>query len=283
MSTIQQAEKADAFRALHSAAKPLLLPNVWDVASARIIEEEGFPAIATSSAGIAFAQGFADGQKIHPDRMIASIAQIAQAVNVPVSGDVEAGYGTTADDAARTARNVIHAGAIGMNLEDATGDAMHPLADLALQLEKIRAIRATAQKLGVPLVLNARTDVYLLQVGDAAKRYDEALRRLKSFRDAGADCVFIPGLQDAPTIGRLVADLACPVNILAGPGSPSVSELTALGVKRISLGSGPMRATLGLLRRLAEEVKTHGTYSAMDGALSYAEMNEIMSSNSKDV
>jgi 2-methylisocitrate lyase-like PEP mutase family enzyme len=280
MSNLEQAKKADAFRALHMAAKPLLLPNVWDVASARIVEAAGFPAIATSSAGIAFAQGFPDGQKIPPDRMIASIAQIVQAVKVPVSADVEAGYGSTPDDAARTAYNVIQAGAIGMNLEDATGDALHPLADLALQLEKIRAIRATVEELGVPLVLNARTDVYLLQVGDAAKRYDETLRRLQSFRDAGADCVFVPGLQDTATIGRMVADLRCPVNILAGPGSPSVTELTALGVKRISLGSGPMRATLGLLRRLADELKTRGTYSALEGAPSYAEMNGIMSSNS---
>ena len=128
-------------------------------------------------------------------------------------------------------------------------------------------------------MLNARTDVYLLQVGDPAKRYDEAVRRLTAFRDAGADCAFVPGLRDAATIRRLVADLRCPVNVLAVPGSPSVAELAALGVRRISLGSGPMRATLGLLRRLAKELKTLGSYTTMEGAPSHAEMNELMKSN----
>jgi 2-methylisocitrate lyase-like PEP mutase family enzyme len=281
MSNLEEKKKADALHALHSATKPLLLPNVWDTASARIVEEAGFPAIATSSAGMAFAHGFADGEKIPAERMIAAIAEITGAVKVPVTADVEAGYGKTAESAAQTARSVIQAGAVGMNFEDATGDARQPLADLTLQLERIRAICEVAEKLRVPLVLNARTDVYLLQVGDPAKRYDETLRRTRAFREAGADCIFVPGLRDAQTIGRLVADLRCAVNILAGPGSPSVEELTALGVKRISLGSGPMRSTLGHLRRLAEELKTRGTYTAMDGAPSYADVNELMSSNQK--
>lgn len=281
MSNLEQTKKAEAFKALHSGPAPLLLANVWDVASARIIEQAGFPAVATSSAGVAFAHGFPDGEKISADRMIAAIAEIAAAVNVPVTADVEAGYGNAPDSAARTAREVIKAGAVGMNFEDATGDAARPLADLALQLERIHAIRETANRLGVPLVLNARTDVYLLQVGDPEKRYDETLRRALAFRDAGADCIFVPGLRDAHTIGRLVADLQCPVNILAGPGSPSVEELTSLSVKRISLGSSPMRATLGLLRRLGEELKTRGTYTTMDGAPSHAEVNELMSLSQK--
>ena len=275
---LEQKRKAEAFRAMHYGANPLLLVNVWDIASARIIEEAGFPAIATTSAGIAFARGFPDGQKIHPDLMMCAIAQIAEAVSVPVTADVEAGYGHAPECAARTAHDVIFGGAVGMNFEDSTGDPERPLADLSLQLERIRSIQETAIKFDLSLVLNARTDVYLLQVGEAAKRYDETLRRLQAFRDAGADCVFAPGLRDAQTIGRLVTDLNCPVNILAVPGSPSVAELAALGVKRISLGSGPMRASLGLLRRLAEEVKTQGTYLAMNGAPSHAEMNELMKS-----
>ncbi len=281
MSNPDLTKKAKTFRSMHSEGPVLLLANVWDVACARIVEEAGFPALATTSAGIAFAQGFPDGQKIPPKRMIAAVAGIAGAVNVPVTADVEGGYGNKPEDAARTASGVIHAGAVGMNFEDATGDPGHPLADLPLQLEKIRAIRETAEKLGIPLVLNARTDVYLLQVGDPAKRYDETVRRLQAFRDAGADCVFVPGVRDAATIGRLVADLRCPVNVLAVPGSPSVAELAALGVRRISLGSGPMRATLGMLRRLAQELRTSGTYSAMEGAPSHAEMNAIMNSNRK--
>jgi 2-methylisocitrate lyase-like PEP mutase family enzyme len=164
-----------------------------------------------------------------------------------------------------------------MNFEDATGDADHPLTELPLQLERIHAIREVAENKSVPLVLNARTDVYLLQIGDQATRYDEAVRRLAAYRDAGADCVFAPGLRDSRTIGRLVSDLNCPVNILAGPGSPSVAELGVLGVKRISLGSGPMRASLGFLRRLAEDVKTSGTYKLIEGAPSHAEMNKLMS------
>lgn len=277
----EQKKKAEVFRTMHTGKGALLLPNVWDVASARIIEDAGFPAIATTSAGIAFAQGFPDGQKIPGERMIAAIAQIASAVHVSVTADVEAAYGQRPEDAARTARNVIEAGAVGMNFEDGTGDADHPLTELELQLERIRAIRETADSLGIPLVLNARTDVYLAQVGDPAGRFDHAVQRLSAFRKAGADCVFVPGVRDAATIGRIVTDLRCPVNVLAVLGAPTISELAALGVKRISLGSGPMRASLGLLRRLAEEVKTAGTYKLLEGAPTHAEMNQLMSVNRK--
>lgn len=273
-SKLQQ--KAEAFRRLHIEGDVLLLPNVWDVASARIVEEAGFPAIATSSAGVAFAQGFPDGQKIPPERMLAVIADIASAVDVPVTADVEAGYGGKPEHAASTARQVIAAGAVGMNFEDATGDASHPLFDLELQVERIRAIRQAADSLGVPLVLNARTDVYLLQIGEAGTRYDEALRRMSAFRDAGADCVFVPGLVDLSIIATFVADLRCPVNVLAVPGAPSVPELRQAGVRRISLGSGPMRAAMGVLRRIAEELKTSGKYSGLSDAPSHAEMNKLM-------
>jgi 2-methylisocitrate lyase-like PEP mutase family enzyme len=274
---VEQRQKAETLRALHSDSSPLVLVNVWDVASALIIEEVGFAAIATTSAGIAFSKGYPDGQKIHPDAMMAEVARIAEAVKVPVTADAEAGYGDSPDHAARTARLVIQAGAVGMNFEDATGRSDQPLMDQSLQVERIHAIREAATKLGVPLVLNARTDVYLLQVGSPAKRYDEAVKRLGAYRDAGADCVFLPGVRDLPTIARVVSDLGCPVNILAGPGSPSITELTAAGVKRISLGSGPMRATLGLLRRLAQEVNAQGTYSLMDSSPSHAEINQLMS------
>ncbi len=277
----QQTKKASAFRAMHSGKEILLLPNVWDVASARIVEEVGFGAIATTSAGIAFSLGYPDGQKISREEMMAAVARIARSVRVPVTADVEAGYGNTPEDAARTAQGVIEAGAVGLNLEDAASDPGTPLIELPLQLEKIRAVREAAASLKVPLVLNARTDVYLLQVGDPAKRYDEAVRRLRAFRDAGADCVFLPGVRDAATIGRLVSDLQCPVNILAGPGSPSVPELQKLGVARVSLGSGPMRATLGLLRRLAEELRKAGTYSAMDGAPPHDEINRVLEEGRK--
>jgi len=271
-----QQNQAKRFRALHSGREILLLPNVWDVASARLIEDSAYKAIATTSAGIAFSLGYPDGQEISREEMFESIARIVRAVKVPLSADVEAGYGDKPEDAALTARAVVEAGAVGMNLEDATGDPARPLVDLPLQLEKIRAVRETAGELNVPLVLNARTDIYLLQVGGADKRYDEALHRLKAFRDAGADCLFLPGVRDAETIRRMVADLGFPLNILAGPGSPSVPELRKLGVARVSLGSWPMRAAMGVLRGIADELKSTGTYRAMEGAPSHAEMNRLL-------
>ncbi len=270
-----QQNQATIFRALHSGPEILVLPNVWDVASARLVEDSGYQAIATTSAGIAFSLGYPDGQKISREEMLASIARIVRAVKVPVSADVEAGYGDKPEDAALTARAVVEAGAVGVNLEDATGDPERPLVDLPLQLEKIQTVMETARELNVPLVLNARTDLYLLEVGDADKRYDEALERLQAFRDAGADCAFLPGVRDRETIRRMVADLGFPLNILAGPGSPSVPELHKLGVARVSLGSGPMRAAMGVLRRLADELKTRGTYAAMEGAPSHPEMNRL--------
>jgi 2-methylisocitrate lyase-like PEP mutase family enzyme len=278
---IPQQKKAEVFRAMHVGEAPVLLANVWDVASARIVEDTGLAAIATTSAGIAFALGYPDGQKISAEEMFAAIRRIVDSVNVPVTADVEAGYGQRPEDVGQTAANVIAAGAIGMNFEDATGDPSHPLTDLPLQLERIHTIREAAAKLAVPLVLNARTDVYLLQVGQPGKRYDEVVRRLAAYRDSGADCVFAPGVRDAETIMRLVADMKCPVNILAVPGSPSVSELTQLGVKRISLGSGPMRSAIGQLRRVAMELLTSGTYHQMEGAPSHAEMNQLMNENRK--
>ena len=208
--------------------------------------------------------------------MLSQIARIARAVNVPATADVEGGYGARPEDAAQTARDVIAAGAVGLNLEDATGDPDHPLADLALQVEKIKAIIAAGKSANVRLVLNARTDVYLAQVGAPESRYAEALRRLTAFRDAGADCLFAPGIRDCETINRLVGDLNFPLNILAIPGSPSVPELQKLGVARVSVGSGPMRATLGLVQRFAQEFKDRGTYGALENAPPYDEVNRIM-------
>ena len=276
MQTSQQAANALIFRQMHTGDHILLLPNIWDVASARIVEQAGFSAIATSSAGVAFALGYPDGQKIPAQEMLSVVARIAKAVQVPVTADVESGYGDRPEDAARTARDVIAAGAVGMNLEDATHSADSPLRDPQLQVEMIRAVREAAKESGVPLVLNARTDVFLLEVGEPAARYDEAIRRLRAYHDAGADCLFLPGVQDAATIARAVADLNFPLNILVGPGSPTIPELRKLGVARVSLGSSPMRAALGVMRRIAEEVKQSGTYSALEDSPTFAEMNRLM-------
>ena len=276
MTIDEQKSKANAFRAMHRAEKILVLPNAWDVASARVFEESGFGAIATTSAGVAFSLGYPDGQKITREEMLARIGRIARGVKVPVTADVEAGYGLRPEDAARTAADVITAGGVGMNLEDATGDPAQPLVDLPAQVERIRAVKMAALKTGVLLVVNARTDVYLAKVGDESARYDEALRRLIAYRDAGADCVFLPGVADRETIDRIVRDTQCPVNVLVGPGSPSISELHALGVARVTIGSTAMRATLGLVKNIAEELKTTGTYRSLEGDISYADVNRML-------
>jgi 2-methylisocitrate lyase-like PEP mutase family enzyme len=276
MDISEQVTKAQNLRAMHGGREMLLLPNAWDVASARMVEDAGYGAVATTSAGIAFALGYLDGQRIPRQEMMDVVARIARAVKVPVTADVESGYGSTPEDAKRTASAVIEAGAVGMNLEDAPGESGNPLAEVSAQLEKIRAVREAAAGTGVPLVLNARTDVYLLQVGEASGRYDETVRRLSAYRDAGADCVFAPGLRDIATIARLAADVKCPLNILAGPGSPSVAELRALGVARVSLGSGPMRAAMGTLRSIVQELKTSGTYERLKDAPTHADMNQLM-------
>jgi 2-methylisocitrate lyase-like PEP mutase family enzyme len=275
MSQSPQSQKAEAFRQLHHGPKLLLLINAWDVASSRILEAAGVSAIATTSAGIASSLGYPDGEQISRLEMLEVVARIAKAVQLPVTADAEAGYGFTPEDAARTAREVIASGAVGMNFEDSTGDQGRPLLDMTLQVERITAIRQAAKEAGVPLVLNARTDPYLLPAfpGD---RYAETARRLAAYRDAGADCVFAPGLRDLKAISRLVSELKCPLNILAGPGSPSLQEFQQAGVARVSLGSAPMRATLGLLQRMAKELASTGTYQTLEGAPTHSEVNRLM-------
>jgi 2-methylisocitrate lyase-like PEP mutase family enzyme len=274
MTNANQAAKANLFRDLHRGPKILVLPNAWDVASARILENAGVAAIATTSAGVAFTLGYPDGQKISREEMLAAVGRIAAKVKIPVTADIEAGYGNRPEDAALTARAVIEAGAVGLNLEDGADDGR--LVDLPLQLEKITAVRESSRKMAVPLVLNARTDVYLRGVGKPEARFGEAVKRLIAFREAGADCLFAPGVRELEIISRLVHELQHPVNILAGPGSPSIPELQKIGVARVSLGSSTMRATLGLVQRIANELQTTGTYKALEGAPSHAEVNKLL-------
>jgi len=272
-----QAEKAERFRKMHGGPRILALPNAWDVASARILEEARYPAIATSSAGIAFSLGHPDGQRVSRDQMLEVVGQISHAVRVPVTADMEAGYGTTVKDMEETAKAVIAAGAIGMNLEDVTADDESSHVDLAMQVEKIRAIRDTAASLGVPLVLNARTDTYLKPIGEAATRFERTVERLRAYRKAGADCVFAPGVSDRDTIVELVKAIAAPLNILISSGCPSLAELEEMGVARVSAGSAVMRATLGLVRRIGKELMETGTYDSLfDGAIPFADLNRMM-------
>jgi 2-methylisocitrate lyase-like PEP mutase family enzyme len=266
-----QNEKAELFRSLHHGPEILVLLNAWDCASARIFEQAGFPAIATTSAGIAFSLGYSDGQRISRDLMLATVARICAAVPLPVTADLESGYG----DVVETTAGLIVAGAVGLNLEDMDHES-HGLAPIAEQIEKITTVRRTAARLRVNVVINARTDVFLAQIGEPSTRFDRACERLQAYIGAGADCVFLPGLADENTIRRVVETLKFPLNILAGANLPTIPRLRELGVARVSVGSGIMRATLGLTRRIAQELKQSGTYTALlEGTMPFAEANAI--------
>ncbi len=279
MGTHPRYERAEKLRALHDGPRLLLLPNAWDVASARVYERAGFAALATTSAGIAFSIGYADGERIGRKRMLEVVARIAGGVDLPVTADVEGGYGSRPEDAADTARAVIEAGAAGMNLEDWTGEGGGALVDAALHAEKIRAVREAGASAGVPLVINARTDVFRAREVPQEKRIAEAVRRASLYRDAGADCIFTPFVSDRDTIAGLAHEVPGPLNILAGPGVPPLAELERLGVRRVTLGSGPMRATLGYLMRIASELLESGTYgSLVEGAIPYADLQSWFSS-----
>jgi 2-methylisocitrate lyase-like PEP mutase family enzyme len=270
------ADKAELLRNLHRSPPILVLPNAWDAASARLIEAEGFPAVATTSAGVAATLGYPDGGVVPWREMIEAIARIARAVKVPVTADVEHAYGATPDAVADIIVRVIAAGAVGINLEDVLPGTAE-LEPLKLQTDKIGAIVKAATTAGVRVVINARTDVFLASIGAPEARLGVAIERGRAFLDAGADCVFVPGVRDADTIRELVRGIGGPVNILATKGAPSIPELQALGVTRVSLGSGPMRAAMGLLRDIARELKSSGTYkTATDRAMTYAEVNDLM-------
>jgi 2-methylisocitrate lyase-like PEP mutase family enzyme len=281
MDVRAQAERADRFRKLHHGPRILALPNAWDAASARILEEAGYPAIATSSAAVAFSLGYPDGQRISRDEMLEAVARITRGVRVPVTADMESGYGTTVKEIMETAKAVIAAGVIGMNLEDVTGDDESSHVDLPLQVEKIRAIKEAALSAGVPIVLNARTDIYLMPIGEATTRFERTVERLRAYRQAGADCVFAPGVSDRDTIARLVKEVGAPLNILISAGCPSLAELEKIGVARVSAGSAVMRATLGLVRRIGKELKEAGTYDSLfAGAIPFADLNRMMARQS---
>jgi len=267
-------EKAETLRRLHQGPRILVLANAWDVASARLVEAAGFPAIASSSAGVAFALGYPDGQRISRVEMLDMVRRIARAVAVPVSADVEAGYGTTSEAAAQTARGVLEAGAVGMNLED-TGDGR--LLPLEVQVDRIRAARAVAEAAGVPLVINGRTDVFEMREIPERERVAEAVRRANAYLRAGADCAFVPFVADREIIARLAREIDGPLNVLGTPDTPPVAELERLGVRRVSVGGGLARAAYGRARRLATEIKETGTFQRLrEETISYAEMQRLL-------
>jgi 2-methylisocitrate lyase-like PEP mutase family enzyme len=277
MTKNTQVQMAREFLELHRGPQILVLPNAWDVSSARIFEDAGFTAMGTTSAGVANSFGYPDGQKIPRDEMLAVVRRIAEAVEVPVTADVEAGYGSTPEEVADTTREVIAAGAVGMNLEDGVEGRPDLLADVGRQKEIVRAVLEVAGRAGVPFVLNARTDIFLHGVGPVETRLARTIERLNAYHAAGAQSLFAPGVKDKETIAQLARGVAGPLNILATAGTPPVAELQQLGVARVSVGSGPMRAMLGLLGRMAHQLREEGAFTLMtDGALPYADTNRLV-------
>ncbi|MFC9264073.1 isocitrate lyase/phosphoenolpyruvate mutase family protein [Streptomyces hydrogenans] len=257
------------FRSLHTPARPLALANVWDVAGARIMEAAGAPAIATTSAGVAWTLGAPDGDRISRDLALDAVARIAAAVTVPVSADIEGGHGETPAAVADTVTRVLEAGAVGVNIEDGT----RPPSTLTARLE---AVRASAERAGADLFVNARVDTYLLALGDPATRLRDTLERARSYVDAGADGIFVPGVTDPGLIATLAEALTVPLNVLAAPGTPSVKELGALGVARVSLGSGIAQAAYAVARRTARELYGAGTYDSLRQDLDYTHLNDLL-------
>lgn len=269
---------ATAFRALHTPGTPLVLPNAWDLASARVVESAGAAAVATTSAGLAWALGAADGDRLTRDRALAPVAALTAAVDVPVTADIESGYAEDAAGVADTVRAVLAAGAVGVNIEDAPHGAAEPLRPLAEQAERIAAARGAADAAGVPLFVNARIDTYLRGVGDDPDaRLALTLERAAAFLAAGADGVFVPGAVAPDTVKALVEGVDGPLNVMVGPGAPTVAELAGLGVARVSVGSGIAQAVHALVRGAARELLTEGTYGALAGGLDYGELNGLFS------
>lgn len=268
--------KAERFLALHSGPDLLVLANAWDVASAAIVAAAGFPAIATTSAGVAFSLGYPDGERISRDEMLAVVRRIAAAVELPVTADMEAGYGRKPERVAETLRLTIEAGAVGANIEDSTPGPSHSLLDLSLAVERIRAAREAADRAGIAFVVNARTDPYMGPGEKGSAAFDEAVKRGNAYRAAGARSIFVPGISDAEIIARLVKAIDGPLNVLAGPNSPPLATLKSLGVKRVSIGGSLARATLALIRRAAEELRGPGTYGYAQDAIPHTEMNRLL-------
>jgi 2-methylisocitrate lyase-like PEP mutase family enzyme len=258
-------DKAAALLALHTG-RGFVLPNAWDAGSARILEQVGFPAIATTSAGIAWSCGVPDGGAIDRDTMLEHVGRIVGAVSVPVTADLEAGYGDTADDVGTTVARAVELGAVGANLEDVGEDGLFGIDEAA---DRIAAARAAAPS--GTFVLNARTDTYF--AGVAGDVFAETVERAVRYLDAGADCVFVPGVVDGDTIRRLAAAIPGPLNVVAGLANTiDAPTLFSLGVKRISLGGSLARAALSMVERAARELLDSGTLGFLDGAIGYAEL-----------
>jgi 2-methylisocitrate lyase-like PEP mutase family enzyme len=267
-------ERATRFRALHDPAAPLALANVWDAAGARIVAATGASAIATTSAGVAWGLGAADGDQVSRDAMLEQLARIVAASgDLPVTADIETGFGTTPADVADTIARVLDTGAVGVNIEDALpgpGASDDPLRPVVEQAERLAAARAAAYRAGIPLYINARVDVFLRGVGAESGRLEATIDRAGAYLEAGASGLFILGVRDAETIAALAAGIDAPVNV--GGGGLSIAELGRLGVARVSLGAETALAAYGALDRMARELLGESPGSALD----YSTLNGLM-------
>jgi 2-methylisocitrate lyase-like PEP mutase family enzyme len=266
--------RARLLRKLHER-RPLVLPNAWDPASAALIAGVGAPAIATTSGGVAWSVGRPDGEGLSRDEMVEAVRRIVAAVDVPVTADIEGGYGSDPEAVASAVRAIVEAGAVGVNIEDSrASDSL--LYGPEEQRRRLLAAREAATATGLPdLVINARTDVYLLHVGDPAGRLDDVLNRADTYAKAGADILFVPGLLDLTTLESLVSAAPLPINVMAGPGGPTIAELGAVGVRRVTVGTGIAQAAYAVARQTAQELLGTGTYAALEPTVSYPELNAL--------
>ncbi|WOH83178.1 isocitrate lyase/phosphoenolpyruvate mutase family protein [Bradyrhizobium sp. BEA-2-5] len=261
MDATTQQHYAEAFHLLHKRGDPLVLFNAWDVATAKAIAKTS-PAVATSSGAVAAALGYADGENAPLDIVESLVSRMTASVPVPVSIDLEAGYGDTPDAAAHSAARILKAGAIGINIEDGLVGGKRQLVAPEQHAAKIRAVRDAAQKLGVHLFINARTDPFLLKFGSPEQCLNEAARRAKVYADAGADGIFVPGLTELALIERFVQLTPLPVNIMVTQGVPEIGELARAGVRRVSLGPWPMMAAMRVIGQAAAAFATSKQYGA---------------------
>jgi len=240
-----------------------------------VFEDAGFPAIATSSAGLLVSLGYPDGEVIGRDEFVSAVGRIARVLSVPLSADIVAGFGKTTKEVLMTVKAILKTGAVGINIEDFT-HATKKLYPIERQVENVKAIRKLGETKGIPLVINARTDALRFAEGDEGERFKEAVRRATAYRDAGADCVYPMGLTDQASIAAFVLALDFPVNVMVRKGLPEISELERLGVARVSFGPSPSYAAMGLLKRAAKEVLEKGTYENLtEGAITFDELNAL--------
>jgi 2-methylisocitrate lyase-like PEP mutase family enzyme len=264
--------RARRLRELHEHGT-LVMPNAWDAASAVMVVRAGAEAVATTSGGVAWSLGRPDGEGLTRTEMAEAVRRIVAAVEVPVTADVESGYGPAPSDVAATVRAVLAAGAVGVNIEDSRSDD-GSLFTPQQQADRLRAARAAAVEAGVPeLVVNVRTDVFLRQLGDPAGRLDDVLERAATYAKAGADVLFVPGLLDLDVLTRLVDASPLPVNVMAAPGGPTVADLRGIGVRRVTVGTALSQAAYTAAHRAARELLDEGRLTALGSAMGYPELN----------